>query len=146
VTNGSACPPECQKELKHLWKKFDSLTQVRKEAWFDCKGEQTKQWEIIDSNYKHWEAEVGMRVKTQTLITVVGIVVTIVLALLGLSFRSLNSGLDKTLVSQDTLHKDVAMMQRTVDRMQVQMEVVEKYVDKRTRRPPSRTGVTGDNE
>jgi hypothetical protein len=148
VVNGPVCPPECQKELKHLWKKFDSLTQMRKDAWSDCKTEQIKQWEIIDNNYKHWEGEVGMRVKTQTLIAVVGIVVTIVLGLLGISFRSLSSSLDKTLISQQAVRSEVIAVQRSVDRMEVKVESIEKSADKEHRRSEAerrRRGTTGNS-
>jgi len=142
LTN-SQCPPECQKDLKHLWKKLDSVLDTRKDYQSKVDFEQTKQWEIIDTNYKHWEVEVGMRVKTQTLIAVVGIVVTIVLALLGISFHSLSSSLGKTLVSQEAMRNEVVAVQRSVDRMEVKVESVEKSMEhRRSNVPPRSTGRT----
>jgi len=111
--------------LKHLWKKTDSIIETGKEYRSKVEFEQTKQWEIIDANYKHWEAEMTLRVKTQTLIAVVGIVLTIVLTMLGLSFRSLSSGVEKTLNAQDTMQGGVTEMQRTVDRMEVQVTSIQ---------------------
>lgn len=129
----SVCPPECKQEQRHLWKKIDSLVQSRKDCQAVMKNEQVEQWKIIDTNYKHWEAEMSLRVKTQTLIAVVGVVMTIVLALLGLSFHSLSGAMEKQLTSQDAIHSDVSTMQRAVDRMEVQLESVRKDVDEHAR-------------
>lgn len=129
MTNGPVCPPECKAELKHLWKKIDSLRERRKDCEAKVSAEQAKQWEIIDQNYKHWEAEMAQMVRTQTLIGVVGVVVTVLMVLLGLIFSSLNGAMEKQLGSQNALHRDVTTIQRSVDRLEMQVDAIEKRDD-----------------
>lgn len=130
MTNGPVCPPECKQELKHLWKKMDALKRDMKECKTDLKAEDDKQWEMIDANYKHWEREVSMRVRTMTLVGVVAVVLGLVGTLLGVSFTALRGTAQETLDAQKDTHEQVNTIQRTVDRMEVQLDTVKKDVDR----------------
>ena len=81
MTNGAKCPPECDIQLKQL---KDDITKLE--------GMDKTQWEVFDAKIHGLEVAVSERVRVRTLIALVGIVVSVILTLLGLTFTSLRTG------------------------------------------------------
>lgn len=75
------CPPECQVKLNNIDKQID-----------DLKGTDGKQWEVFDNKIVNVEAMVIDRVKTKTLVAIFGVIVTIFLVIMSMTFNTLHSG------------------------------------------------------
>lgn len=75
------CPPECQVKLNNIDKQIE-----------DLKGIDGKQWEVFDQKITSMEKEMFDRVKTKTLIAVFGVIVTIFLAIMAMTFSTLHNG------------------------------------------------------
>lgn len=134
MTNEQKCPPECQVELRTLHKKSNDICDARERAWQNYRQEQTKQWEIIDQNYKTLEKEVNMRVKTQTLVAVFGIITTVLLTLIGLTFDSLHSAQENAVKQlKESRQEQLAVITKNQDRIEETLKELDRKVDRSLR-------------
>jgi len=111
MTNGPKCPPECEVRLGAFEKAVEEL-----------KGMDIKQWEVFDGKIHDVEIAVTERVRTRTLIAVLGLVCTILLAILGLSFNSIKTGQEDAVSKLERVHDDVAVVQQGLTVVQTQLE------------------------
>jgi hypothetical protein len=79
------CPPECEVKLKNYKERLDNHGGL-------IESKTKELWEKRDEDYKHWEAEMGERPKTKTLVWVFGPIITLLLFFIGFSFNSIKDG------------------------------------------------------
>ena len=74
------CPRACRVTHEQHEARIDKLEQGHTK---DINGIYDK----VDDNYKHWEAEVGKRAKTTTLIALSSVVVTVLIVMFGVLYK-----------------------------------------------------------
>ncbi len=101
------CPPECKVKINGINQNIKELKETDK-----------KQWEVFDQKIHDVEVQVIERVKTKTLIALFGVIVTVFLAIMALTFNTLHSG-QKEAVQQ--MRTDNAQVQQQMGSLERQM-------------------------
>ncbi len=105
------CPPECQVKLLNIDKQLVELKDM-----------DTKQWEVFDQKIISVEAQVVERVKTRTLIALFGIVVTVFLAIMALTFSTLSNGQQQAVKKMERFHTQSSIQMNKIERQMVKIE------------------------
>lgn len=106
------CPPECNVKLNGLDKQINELKEM-----------DAKQWEVFDQKFQGVEGQMLDRVKTRTLVALFGIVVTIFLAIMALTFSTLSNGQERAVQKLEKFEQ-----QTNVQLMSLQREMVKQTV------------------
>ena len=106
------CPPECNVKLNGLDKQIKELKEM-----------DAKQWEVFDQKFQGVEGQMLDRVKTRTLVALFGIVVTIFLAIMALTFSTLSNGQNQAVQKLENFQQ-----QTNVQLMGLQREMVKQTV------------------
>lgn len=105
------CPPDCQVKLLNIDKQLVDLKEM-----------DTKQWEVFDQKIVTMEAKVSERVKTRTLIALFGILVTVFLAIMALTFSTLSNGQQQTVQKLEKFHTQSTIQMNKIERQMVKVE------------------------
>lgn len=104
------CPPECKVKINGINTQITELKDTDK-----------KQWEIFDQKIHNVEALVFDRVKSKTLIALFGVVVTVFLAIMALTFTSLSSGQKQTVKKLESYHSQSTTQMNKIEREMVKV-------------------------
>ncbi len=114
------CPPECQVKLNNIDKQIE-----------DLKGTDGKQWEVFDQKIVTVEAQLMDRVKSRTLIALFGVLVTIFLAIMALTFSTLSNGQQQAVKKMEKFHTQHSMQMNKIERQMVKVETeLENHTDR----------------
>ena len=109
------CPPDCKVKINGINTTITELKETDK-----------KQWEVFDQKIHDVESLVFDRVKTKTLVALFGVVVTIFLAIMALSFNALHSGQQNAVVKLDKMNdqhtEQMGKIEREVVKLGTQLE------------------------
>lgn len=104
------CPPECQVKLNGINTNIGELKETDK-----------KQWEVFDQKIHDVEILVLDRVKSKTLIALFGILVTVFLAIMALTFTSLSSGQKQAVLKLESYHSQSTTQMNKIEREMVKV-------------------------
>lgn len=104
------CPPECRVKINGI---NDNITELKETD--------KKQWEVFDQKIHDVEALVFDRVKSKTLIALFGVVVTVFLAIMALTFTSLSSGQKQAVSKLETYHSQSTKQMNKIEREMVKV-------------------------
>jgi len=104
------CPPECKVKLNGIDTTITELKETDK-----------KQWEVFDQKIHDVENLVFDRVKSKTLIALFGIMVTVFLAIMALTFTSLSSGQKQAVSKLETYHSQSTTQMNKIEREMVKV-------------------------
>lgn len=104
------CPPECKVKLNGINTNIAELKETDK-----------KQWEVFDQKIHDVENLVFDRVKSKTLIALFGVIVTVFLAIMALTFTSLSSGQKQAVLKLERYHSQSATQMNKIEREMVKV-------------------------
>jgi len=104
------CPPECKVKLNNIDKQIE-----------DLKGTDGKQWEVFDQKIQTVESQMMDRVKSKTLIALFGVLVTVFLAIMALTFTSLSSGQKQAVAKLESYHSQSTNQMNKIEREMVKV-------------------------
>jgi hypothetical protein len=99
------CPPECQVKLNNFFNQINELKETDK-----------KQWEVFDTKIVTVEAMVIDRVKTKTLVAIFGVIVTIFLVIMSMTFTTLHS-------SQKMVQTQLSSVEREMVKVSTKLDI-----------------------
>ena len=101
------CPPECRVKLNGIDKNINDLKTTNKEQW---------------DKFATVEAQVIERVKSKTLIALFGILVTVFLAIMALTFSTLSNGQQQAVQKIEKFHAQSTLQFNKLERQMVKVE------------------------
>lgn len=104
------CPPECQVKINGINTNITELKETDK-----------KQWEVFDQKIHDVENLVFDRVKSKTLIALFGVIVTVFLAIMALTFTSLSSGQKQAVSKIEKYHSQSTTQMNKIEREMVKV-------------------------
>ena len=104
------CPAECRVKINGINENIGELEETDK-----------KQWEVFDQKIHDVEALVFDRVKSKTLIALFGVIVTIFLAIMALTFTSLSSGQKQAVLKLESYHSQSTKQMNKIEREMVKV-------------------------
>lgn len=104
------CPAECKVRLDGISQQIGEL-----------KGTDTKQWEVFDQKIHDVESLVFDRVKSKTLIALFGVIVTVFLAIMALTFTSLSSGQKQAVLKLEKYHSQSQTQMNKIEREMIKV-------------------------
>jgi len=104
------CPPDCKVKINGINENIGELKETDK-----------KQWEVFDQKIHDVEALVFDRVKSKTLIALFGVIVTIFLAIMALTFTSLSSGQKSAVLKLESYHSQSTKQMNKIEREMVKV-------------------------
>lgn len=104
------CPPECKVKLDGINTNIGELKETDK-----------KQWEVFDQKIHDVESLVLDRVKSKTLIALFGILVTVFLAIMALTFTTLSSGQKQAVLKLESYHSQSTTQMNKIEREMVKV-------------------------
>ena len=104
------CPAECKVRINGINTTITELKDTDK-----------KQWEVFDQKIHDVEILVLDRVKSKTLIALFGVVVTIFLAIMALTFTSLSGGQKQAVAKLESYHSQSTKQMNNIERAMVKV-------------------------
>ncbi len=104
------CPPECKVKINGINQNIAELKETDK-----------KQWEVFDQKIHDVEGQVIERVRTKTLIALFGVIVTLFLAIMALTFNTLHSGQKEAALQVRTSNTLVQQQMGSLERQMVKV-------------------------
>jgi len=101
------CPPECRVKLNGIDKQINDLKITDKDQW---------------DKFETVEAQVIERVRSKTLIALFGVLVTIFLAIMALTFSTLSNGQQQAVKKMEKFHTQSSIQMNMIERQMVKVE------------------------
>lgn len=121
------CPPECKVKINGINYQIAELKDTDK-----------KQWEVFDQKIHVVESQVMDRVKSKTLIALFGILVTVFLAIMALTFSTLSNGQQQATEKMEKFHTQSAIQMNKIERQIVKIETeLENHTERLRRDNPN---------
>ncbi len=100
------CPPECQVKLNGFTNQINELKNTDKDQW---------------DKFETVESQMMDRVKSKTLIALFGVLVTVFLAIMALTFTNLSSGQKQAVQKLEKYHSQSATQMNKIEREMVKV-------------------------